>query len=106
MIAADLFVFPSYHTEGMPNVILEAASVGLPIITAESPVMKEFTENGVLASMVNRESPGELAKKIIDLLSQYKLAMEKAEKAREVVLKNYNIIKNITQVAHIFNSKA
>ena len=106
MIAADLFVFPSYHTEGMPNVILEAASVGLPIITAESPVMKEFTENGVLASMVNRESPGELAKKIIDLLSQYKLAMKKAEKAREVVLKNYNISKNITQVAHIFNSKA
>ena len=34
-----------------------------------------------------------IAKKIIDLLSQYKLAMEKAEKAREVVLKNYNIIK-------------
>ena len=106
MIAADLFVFPSYHTEGMPNVILEAASVGLPIIAAESPVMKEFTKNGVLASMVHRESPGELAKKIIDLLSHYKLAKEKAEKAREVVLKNYNIISNITQVTHVFNSKA
>lgn len=47
----DVFVLPSYYREGVPRSILEALSVGLPIITTDSPGCRETihnNENGIL----------------------------------------------------------
>lgn len=47
----DIFVLPSYYREGVPRSILEALSVGLPIITTDSPGCRETViecENGFL----------------------------------------------------------
>lgn len=33
---SDIYLFPSYHNEGMPNSVLEAMAFGLPIITFRS----------------------------------------------------------------------
>lgn len=47
----DVFVLPTYYREGIPRSILEALSVGLPIITTKSPGCKETVipyENGIL----------------------------------------------------------
>jgi glycosyltransferase involved in cell wall biosynthesis len=47
----DVFVLPSYYREGIPRSILEALSVGLPIITTKTPGCKETVldkENGIL----------------------------------------------------------
>lgn len=42
--AADCLILPSY-SEGMPNVILEAFSSGLPVIASDIPVHKEIVKN-------------------------------------------------------------
>jgi len=39
--SSDLFVFPSYHKEGFPNVISEACAAGLPIIAMDSGGVSE-----------------------------------------------------------------
>ncbi|CDF79998.1 glycosyltransferase (GT4) [Formosa agariphila KMM 3901] len=47
----DVFVLPTYYREGIPRSILEALSVGLPIITTNTPGCKETIKkdfNGVL----------------------------------------------------------
>ena len=44
--AADCVVLPSYH-EGMSNVLLEAASIGRPLITSDIPGCREAVEPGV-----------------------------------------------------------
>lgn len=47
----DVFVLPSYYREGVPRSILEALSVGLPIITTDSPGCRETVKkdyNGFL----------------------------------------------------------
>lgn len=47
----DVFVLPSFYREGVPRSILEALSVGLPIITTDSPGCRETilnNENGIL----------------------------------------------------------
>jgi glycosyltransferase involved in cell wall biosynthesis len=47
----DVFVLPTYYREGVPRSILEALSVGLPIITTKTPGCKETVldkENGIL----------------------------------------------------------
>ncbi|WP_159023886.1 glycosyltransferase family 4 protein [Formosa sp. L2A11] len=47
----DVFVLPTYYREGVPRSILEALSVGLPIITTDTPGCKETVikdNNGIL----------------------------------------------------------
>jgi glycosyltransferase involved in cell wall biosynthesis len=56
--AADIFVFPSIYREGIPRVVLEAASMGLPIIAADAPGTREIAragENALLVPPGNRE---------------------------------------------------
>jgi len=43
---ADIFVLPSYYREGVPRSILEALSVGMPIITTLMPGCKETVDEG------------------------------------------------------------
>ncbi len=55
---SDVFVLPTYYREGVPRSILEALSVGLPIITTNTPGCKETIiggENGVLIEPQNLE---------------------------------------------------
>lgn len=40
--AADMFCFPSRY-EGLPNVLLEAASAGLPIVASDIPEIRELS---------------------------------------------------------------
>lgn len=42
---SDVFVLPTYYREGVPRSILEALSVGLPIITTNTPGCKETVKN-------------------------------------------------------------
>ncbi|MEW4924513.1 glycosyltransferase family 4 protein [Algibacter sp. 2305UL17-15] len=41
----DIFVLPTYYREGVPRSILEALSVGLPVITTNTPGCKETVIN-------------------------------------------------------------
>ncbi|MCK0147056.1 glycosyltransferase family 4 protein [Arenibacter sp. F26102] len=48
---ADVFVLPSYYREGVPRSILEALSIGMPIITTMMPGCRETIipdKNGIL----------------------------------------------------------
>lgn len=43
---ADVFVLPSFYREGVPRSILEALSIGMPIITTLMPGCKETVDTG------------------------------------------------------------
>lgn len=51
LASADVFVLPTYYREGVPRSILEALSIGMPIITTNTPGCKETVirnQNGIL----------------------------------------------------------
>jgi glycosyltransferase involved in cell wall biosynthesis len=63
---ADLFVLASKKAadgdqDGLPNVLMEAAHQGLPIVSTRAAAITEFVEDGVNGLLVNPAAPEELA---------------------------------------------
>lgn len=57
----DCVVLPSYYREGVPRVLLEASSMALPIITADSVGCREAIEDGVTGLMCQPRNADDLA---------------------------------------------
>ena len=83
LAASDVFVLPSYLPEGIPRVLLEAASMGLPIVTTDSPGCKEAVEEGVNGFLVPVRDPGALSRAILCLLAQPDLRRHFGQLARQ-----------------------
>ena len=69
---SDVLVLCS-HTEGMPNVVLEALSVGCPCLVSDIPVHRELFPEG--RNVFNPDKPEELA----DLLRRFHAGGEDAQ---------------------------
>jgi glycosyltransferase involved in cell wall biosynthesis len=69
LAASDIFVLPSYYREGIPRALLEAASMGLPIVTTKSPGCAEVVDDGVNGFLVPVRDPQALAAAVGRLLS-------------------------------------
>jgi len=66
---SDLYFFPSYHGEGMPNSVLEAMAFGLPVITRPAGGLEDFFENGQMGFMTESKDPGKFAGYIGNLIA-------------------------------------
>lgn len=77
----DCMVLPSYYREGIPRVLMEACSMGKPIITVDNVGCREVIEDGVNGYMAQPRDVDTLAEamiKFIELPYKEKLAMGKA----------------------------
>jgi glycosyltransferase involved in cell wall biosynthesis len=70
LAASDMFVLPTAHNEGIPRALLEAASMGLPIVTTDVPGCREVVENGVNGFLTPVGDANALAEAILCLLHQ------------------------------------
>ncbi len=65
---SNIFVLPSFYREGVPRSLLEAGSMGLPLITTNAPGCREVVEDGVNGFLVEPRDGGDVADKIDDLI--------------------------------------
>lgn len=71
--AADVFVLPS-HSEGSPNVLLEAMAANLPIVATAVGGVPEIVENNETALLVPVNDPDAMAAALVRILSDQNLA--------------------------------
>jgi glycosyltransferase involved in cell wall biosynthesis len=94
---ATVHVIPS-HYEGLPTVLLEAMSCGLPVVATNVGGNSDVISSGKNGFLVPPKSPQELAKVILKLLDDDNLRKEIGAAARKTIELSYtwdNIADNI-----------
>jgi glycosyltransferase involved in cell wall biosynthesis len=82
--AADVFVLPS-HSEGSPNVLLEALAAELPMVATAVGGIPEVLSDDVNALLVPSQAPETLASAIGRLLDEPQLRQRLIANGKEVV---------------------
>jgi N,N'-diacetylbacillosaminyl-diphospho-undecaprenol alpha-1,3-N-acetylgalactosaminyltransferase len=80
--SADIVVLPSYFREGVPRILLEALSLGKPIITTDHPGCREVVDNGENGLLVPVKDPKALANAVIKLIEDEPLRKRFGENSR------------------------
>ena len=77
------------NIEGLPNVLIEAASRGKPIITGTDGGSEEAVEHGESGYVVDGNDTGRIAEHIIDLISDEDKSKRFGERGREKMLDEF-----------------
>lgn len=88
---ADLFVFPTYHWEGLPYALLESMSARTPPVVSPVGAIPDVMEDGVHGVFVPSRSPEALAEAIERLDNDRALICRMGEASRQRVEKHYTV---------------
>jgi glycosyltransferase involved in cell wall biosynthesis len=84
MAACDLFILNSMH-EGFPHVLLEAMSLGLPIVATAVGGTPELVRNGENGLLIAPNANGELSKTLVKLMASSEERQRLAEGAQQTM---------------------
>ncbi|MDB5272157.1 MAG: mgtA [Chitinophagaceae bacterium] len=92
----DLFVLPS-HREGMPNVLMEAMSSGIPVVATKVGGVPELVQHGVSGLLVDISQPLQLADAMEKLIRSKELRVLFSTRARQFITDN-NSVEGVTSI--------
>jgi len=101
---ADLFVLASKTAadgdqDGLPNVLMEAAHQGLPLVSTQAAAIGEFVEDGETGLLVPPAVPGELAVALGRMIADPVLRQRLAQGAGEVVRTRFSYEAGVEWIA-------
>lgn len=99
--AFDLFVQPSLH-EGMPNAVLEAMAVGLPVVATAVGGTPEVVQDAVTGCLVPAGDPTGLAQAIRRLQNEPVLRCKMGNAGRERVASHFALHNMIAQTTALY----
>ena len=101
----DLFALPSY-TEGLPVVVLEAFASGLAVVATSVGGTPEVVADGVNGRLVPPGDPGELARRIIEILADDPTRRLMGERGRELVREAFTFASQAIAYQRLFDELA
>jgi glycosyltransferase involved in cell wall biosynthesis len=87
----DIFVFPSFYREGIPRVLLEAASMALPLVAADSPGSRDVVDDGVNGFLVPPKDPAAIAQAVLRLARRPELRASFGERSRDRAVARFDL---------------
>jgi glycosyltransferase involved in cell wall biosynthesis len=101
---ADVFAFPTEYREGIPRVLLEAGLAGLPIVTSRMPGCTDVVQDGWNGYLVAPRDPDALADRIIELLSDRRLASTMGGRTAALVRERFALPAVVDQYCDLYRS--
>ena len=86
----DILVHPSYANEGIPQTVLQAMAMKKPVIASDIPWLKEVVMDNKTGIIVPLKDPEGIAKAVIKLLLDKKLAKELGENGMNLARTSYS----------------
>ncbi len=87
----DCVVLPSYYREGVPRILLEAASMEIPIITSDNVGCREVIQHGENGYVCKAKDPESLAYWMEAMIhSPFEMREQMGKKGRELVNAKFN----------------
>lgn len=92
---SDIFVLPSVvasdgDRDGIPNVILEAMSAGIPVVSTSVSGIPEVIQNGYNGLLVSERNSEQLANAVFTLVNDMQLQTVLVENAYKTVLERFD----------------
>ena len=105
---STIFILPSLITEdgdrdGIPNVLVEAMAIGLPVISTNISGIPELIRDGECGLLVPQRDPAALALAIERLLADPELGVRMAVKGGEFVHQRFDARRNIATLKGLFD---
>jgi len=88
---SDVFVLPTYYREGLPRILLEAGSLGLPLITTDTPGCREVVKHKWNGLLVPTRDAKALAASIKKLTISSELRKSMGEKNPKFIKENFEL---------------
>lgn len=98
---SDIFCLPSYW-EGLPIVIAEAMSCGLPVVASDVSGIPEIVVDQETGFLVKPKDPTELADKIILMIENPEKVKTMSLNARERIKEHFNFNKLIQELEKVY----
>ncbi len=102
MIDADLVVVPS-RSEGIPNAVLEAMTLGKPVVATAVGGIPEIIEDGVSGSLVPSERPDLLADAIKMLLNDPAMYNRFVVNGKKRMQESFSINQRVAKLVSCYN---
>lgn len=104
---ADCYVQPSIITpsgkmEGLPVALMEALASELPVVATEISGVPELVQDGRTGYLVPPADPERLAERLFAVSAGSHEAARLARTGRELVLKEFDLRKNVAQLGSLF----
>ena len=90
MSRADVIVLPSFYREGTPRSLLEAASLGKPLITTDNVGCRETVEDGVTGLLVPMKDADALASAMLKLARDPALRLKMGQAGRKKMIAQFD----------------
>jgi glycosyltransferase involved in cell wall biosynthesis len=100
--AADVFVLPS-HSEGSPNVLLEAMAANVPIVATDVGGVPEIVENSKSAVLIPANDPTAMATAIARVINDRDFARQLTTKSAALIASLYTPAQYVRSLVEIFH---
>jgi len=101
---SNIVCLPSYYGEGVPKVLIEAASCGRPIVTTDMPGCREIVHDSVNGFLVPARDPDALADALERLIGSESLRKEFGKKGRAIVIRDFSVEKVIEETLDLYRT--
>ena len=99
---SHIVCLPSYYGEGVPKVLIEAASCARPIVTTNTPGCREIVRDGINGILIPTRNVEAITVAVSRLIASPELRVRMGEKGREMVESEFSVEKVNAETLRVY----